>query len=69
MNEEKDMVTSEEKTSSDDSVLKSARNFVLIILMAVLCFYALMSNSKNNGQVLPMIFGKGCAIICRYTYI
>ncbi len=57
------MSNKQNKQETEDSALVSFRSFVLILLIGVLCFYAMMSNTKNTGQVLPMIFGKGCAVV------
>ena len=57
---EKEKQTNQE---TQESALQSVKSFVLIILIGVLCFYALINNTRSTGQVLPMIFGKGCAVV------
>ncbi len=46
-----------------ESILESAKSFVMILLIAILCFYALMSNTSNKKQMLPMPFGVGAAVV------
>ena len=57
------MNNKQNKQETEENALVSFRSFVLISLIGILCFYAMMSNTKNTGQVLPMIFGKGCAVV------
>ena len=49
--------------NSSSKALESARSFVLTILVIVLFSYALFANLKGGGQALPMIFGKGAAVV------
>ena len=49
--------------SEEENTLSGARSFVMVLLIGVLCFYALLSNTNNKGQSLPMIAGKGCAVV------
>lgn len=49
--------------SEEENTLSGARSFVRVLLIGVLCFYALLSNTNNKGQSLPMIAGKGCAVV------
>ena len=56
-------MANDNNNKNEQNTLKGARSFVAIILIGVLCCYALMSNTKGGGQVLPMIFGKGCAVV------
>lgn len=57
------MSNKQNNKETEENTLVSFRSFVLILLIGVLCFYAMMSNTKNTGQVLPMIFGRGCAVV------
>ena len=57
------MTSNYKKQNDDESTLHSARSFVMILLIGVLCFYALLSNTNSKGQSLPMIAGKGCAVV------
>lgn len=57
------MTNDYKKQNDDESTLQNARSFVMIVLIGVLCFYALLSNTNSKGQSLPMIAGKGCAIV------
>lgn len=50
-------------SNKESSGIKNAKSYVLIFLLAVLCCYAFLSISKNDGQTLPMIGGKGCAVV------
>ncbi len=49
--------------NNSSKALESARSFVLTILVIVLFSYALFANLKGGGQALPMIFGKGAAVV------
>ena len=64
---EKEKATAEQEeefdTEESGNALKSARSFVLILLIGILCCYTLMSNLKNTGQSLPMFGGKGMAVV------
>jgi signal peptidase len=46
-----------------NQTLKEAKGFMLIIIVVVLCFYAVIGGTKIKGQAVPMIFGKGCAVV------
>lgn len=52
-----------EKHTDDAGFLNSAKEIVLIVLILVLIFYALSVTNNNDGQLLPMIAGKGCAVV------
>lgn len=53
---------SEDEATAADS-LKNARSFVLIMLLGILCVYAFLGNSGSRGQSLPMVGGKGVAVV------
>ena len=52
-----------ENNNNENQALKGAKSFILTIILVVLCFYAVMGNTKIKGQAVPMIFGKGCAVV------
>ena len=57
------MTKNQEQRKEEVSALKSARSLIMVLLIAILCCYALMSNTRSTGQSLPMIGGSGCAVV------
>jgi len=57
------MTNNYRKQNDEETTLHNARSFVMVLLIGILCFYALLSNTNNKGQSLPMIAGKGCAVV------
>ena len=54
---------SDNNNKKEYNALKEAKNFILILIVVVLCFYATIGGTKIKGQAVPMIFGKGCAVV------